>query len=160
MYFISIKATNQPTNSIREPLRNICTLFIKSFSSLQLYVSRATLPPLPWMLGISICLTFQKLQISAVIIEDFHAKVKQVNIAGKHGESARRTGNTEPFLTRHREMPRDLSNRGRLAAKRHTSYLTCSSDRFIPPLRNALEVIRRLEGILGVGAPVKTWRAI
>lgn len=110
------------------------------------------------MLGISICLTFQKLQISDVIIEDFHATVKQVNIAGKHGESARRTGNTEPFLARHREMPGDLSNRGRLAAKRHTSYLTCSSDRFIPPLRNALEVIRRLEGILGVGVEFR-WSA-
>lgn len=49
-------------------------------------------------------------------------------------------------------MPRDLSNRGRLAAKRHASYLTCSSDRFIPSLRTTLEVITRLEGILGVGA--------
>lgn len=110
------------------------------------------------MLGISICLTFQKLQISDVIIEDFHATVKQVNIAGKHGESARRTGNTEPFLSKHREIPRDFSNRGWLAAKRHTSYLTCSSDRFIPPLRNALEVIRRLEGILGVGVKFR-WSA-
>lgn len=83
VYIFLTNQSNQPTKQLtdREPLRNICTLFIKSFSSLQLYVSKATLPPLPWMLGISICLTFQKLQISAVIIEDFHAKVKQVNIA-------------------------------------------------------------------------------
>lgn len=73
VYVFHINQSKQATNqlTIREPLRNICTLFIKSFSSLQLYVSRATLPPLP-CLGISVCLTFQKLQISAVIIEDFH----------------------------------------------------------------------------------------
>lgn len=103
------------------------------------------------MLGISICLTFQKLQISAVIIEDFHAKVKQVNLAANTG-SLPEEQTTQSRSSQGIEKCPGISNRRRLAANRHVSYLTCSSDRFIPSLRNALEVIRRLEGILGVGA--------
>lgn len=104
------------------------------------------------MLGISICLTFQKLQISAVIIEDFHAKVKQVNVAANTESLPEEQATQSPSSQGIEKCPGISIIGWRLAAKRHASYLTCSSDRFIPSLRNALEVIRRLEGILGVGA--------
>jgi hypothetical protein len=88
-------------------------------------------------------LTFPKVQVPAVLIEDFNARSQakgkqEVNITVNMA-SDRRISNTEPFFTEHWEMPRDLFKRGRWAASRPSSSLAFSSDGFITSLRNALQ---------------------